>query len=162
MAQNPYAAPSAVVDDVAPEGEFVLAGRGERFLAVIVDGLVASPMYVAGFIIYGATLRNQTPSLIAMLFVLIYGIALIVVNLTLVARNAQTIGKKLLGIKVQRKDGSRASLGRIFWLRNVVNAIPSFIPFVGAIYGLVDVLFIFGEPRRCVHDYIADTVVVKA
>ena len=38
----------------------------------------------------------------------------------LVQRNAQTIGKKLMGIKVARKDGSRATLARIFLLRKVM------------------------------------------
>ena len=162
MAQNPYAAPSAVVDDVTPAGEFELAGRGDRFLAVIVDGLVAIPVYVPAFFIYAATLKHQTPSIVAVLLTLLFALALIITNLVLVSRNAQSIGKKLLGIKVQRKDGSRASLGRIFWLRNVVNALPSFIPFIGGLYGLVDACFIFGESRRCVHDYIAGTVVIKA
>jgi len=162
MAQNPYAAPSAVVEDVSPAGEFELAGRGDRFLAVIIDGLIASPMYVSAFFVYGATLKHETPSTLAILFTIIYAIALMVVNLILVSRNAQTIGKRVMGIKVSRKDGSRAGLGRIFWMRNVVNALPTLIPFVGSLYGLVDILFIFGESRRCVHDYIADTVVIKA
>lgn len=162
MAQNPYAAPSAVVDDVTPAGEFELAGRGERFLAVFVDGLTATPIYVAAFFVYSASLRQETPSALASLFVVLYGLGLLIVNLVLVSRNAQSIGKKLLGIKVSRKDGSRASLGRIFWMRNVVNALPALIPFVGGLYGLIDILFIFGEPRRCLHDYIADTVVIKA
>ena len=60
----------------------------------------------------------------------------------LVYRNAQTIGKKLVGIKVARTDGSRASLARIFWLRNVVNQLVTmvlaFVPFVGGFYPLVD------------------------
>ena len=162
MAQNPYAAPSAVVDDVAPAGEFELAGRGDRFLAVIVDGLTAVPVYVPAFFVYSANLNHQAPNMIAVLFMFLYGLGLMITNLILVSRNAQTIGKKVMGIKVQRKDGSRATLGRIFWMRNVVNALPSFIPFAGSLYGLVDALFIFGEARRCVHDYIADTVVVKA
>jgi uncharacterized RDD family membrane protein YckC len=63
-----------------------------------------------------------------------------------------------MGIKVVRKDGSKASLGRIFFLRNVVNIILAFIP----LYGLVDALLIFGESRQCIHDKIADTIVVKA
>jgi hypothetical protein len=50
------------------------------------------------------------------------------------------------------------SFSRIFWLRNVVNAIISVVPF----YGLVEVLFIFGEARQCLHDKMADTIVVRA
>jgi uncharacterized RDD family membrane protein YckC len=49
----------------------------------------------------------------------------------LVHRNAQTFGKKILKIKVARTDGSRATLGRIFWLRNFVNALIGVVPFVG-------------------------------
>ena len=40
----------------------------------------------------------------------------------------QTIAKKLIGIKVVRSDGSRATVGRIFWLRNVVNTLITLIP----------------------------------
>jgi uncharacterized RDD family membrane protein YckC len=75
-----------------------------------------------------------------------------------VRRNGQTIAKKFLGIKVVRSDGSPASLGRIFWLRNVVNALIGIVP----LYGLIDHLFIFGESRQCLHDKIADTMVIKA
>jgi len=76
----------------------------------------------------------------------------------LVARYGQTIAKRLLEIRVVRTDGSQASLGRIFWLRNVVNALLKIVP----LYGLVDALLIFGERRQCIHDMIADTIVVKA
>jgi uncharacterized RDD family membrane protein YckC len=76
----------------------------------------------------------------------------------LVARYGQTIAKRLLEIRVVRTDGSQASLGRIFWLRNVVNFFLRIIP----LYGLIDPLFIFGERRQCIHDMIADTIVVKA
>ena len=71
--------------------------------------------------------------------------------------NGQSIAKKLLGIKVVRTDGSAASLGRIFWLRNVVNAVISIVP----LYSLIDGLFIFGESRQCLHDKIAGTIVLK-
>jgi uncharacterized RDD family membrane protein YckC len=75
-----------------------------------------------------------------------------------VRANGQSIGKKLVRIKVIRSDGSPVSLGRLFWLRNVVNSLLSLIP----LYGLIDPLFIFGESRQCLHDKIADTVVMKA
>jgi uncharacterized RDD family membrane protein YckC len=73
-------------------------------------------------------------------------------------RNGQSIAKKLLNIKVVRTDGSPATLGRLIWLRNVVNGLISLVPF----YGIIDALFIFGESRQCLHDKIAGTVVLKA
>ena len=79
-------------------------------------------------------------------------------NIMYMARNGQSIGKKLLGIKVVRTDGSRVSLGRLIGLRGVVNGLISIVP----LYGIVDALFIFGESRQCLHDRIADTVVLKA
>jgi uncharacterized RDD family membrane protein YckC len=75
-----------------------------------------------------------------------------------VRENGQTIAKRILGIKVIRSDGSPASVGRIFWLRNIVNGLLGIIP----LYGLVEVLFIFGDARQCLHDKIADTIVVRA
>ena len=73
-------------------------------------------------------------------------------------QNSQSIAKKLLRIKVVRSDGSPVSLGRYFWLRNVVNMMIGIVP----LYGFVDALFIFGEARQCLHDKIADTIVVNA
>ena len=75
-----------------------------------------------------------------------------------VSANRQTIAKKWLSIKVVRADGSRATLGRIFLLRNFLNIALSLIP----LYGIIDSLFIFSESRQCLHDKIADTIVVNA
>jgi uncharacterized RDD family membrane protein YckC len=81
----------------------------------------------------------------------------------LVATNGQTIGKRLVGIKVVRTDGSPASFARIFLLRNVVNFLPTLLPFIGLLYQLViDPIFIFQDSRRCLHDLIADTTVVRS
>jgi hypothetical protein len=48
--------------------------------------------------------------------------------------------------------------GRIIWLRNILNGFISIVP----LYGLLDSLFIFGESRQCLHDKIADTIVINA
>ena len=59
-----------------------------------------------------------------------------------------------------RTDGAEIELLRIVLLRGLPQWIVSAIPVVNLLT-LVDVLFIFGSARRCVHDYIAGTIVVK-
>ena len=179
---NNYAPPQSVVADISPiDTPFEKATRLSRLGAVLLDIVIFSaplvPLYGILFSTLmhaGANPRNFTAlwlsamagaGVFMYLGFLIY-LALLVVTIVLVYRNAQTIGKKLMGIKIARTDGSRASLARIFWLRNVVNQLVTmvlvFVPFVGGFYPLVDTCMIFGEKRRCCHDYIADTIVIRA
>ncbi len=170
--QNPYAPPGAPVQDIADsEGPGELAERSSRLGAYIVDALIG--IVIEAPVLFVA-MRHWTPAATtrADLLKLAYNgglpitavltLAWAAVTIILVARHGQSIGKRAVGIKVVRSDGSKAGLGRIFWLRNVVNNIPSVIPVVSFIYLLVDLLMIFGDSRRCLHDRIADTIVVKA
>jgi uncharacterized RDD family membrane protein YckC len=76
-------------------------------------------------------------------------------------KNGQTIGKKLLGIRMVNNDTGRiADLVRLLAWRYLPVTIVSLIPFIGGILALIDVLFIFGGDRRCLHDYIANTRVI--
>ncbi|HKS56601.1 MAG TPA: RDD family protein [Steroidobacteraceae bacterium] len=166
---NPYAPPTADVGDASDhDAGAELAGRGERLGAYLLD-------LVIGLVIVGAPLMvgmnwdaaaagNWEGAFTAVGAILcgIGSLVYIAITAYLVYKNGQTIGKKIVGIKVVRSDRSRASVARIFWLRNFVNGIPGAIPYIGNIYGLVDALFIFSESRQCIHDKIADTVVVKA
>jgi uncharacterized RDD family membrane protein YckC len=165
---NPYAPPQAEVRDAVAQEGSQLAGRGARLGAAILDTFILSAAVIAPLFIgvnLDAVAANDYLNAFSTTGLGVAGLALVVlsaITIYLVHKNGQTIGKKVVGIKVVRSDFSRASLGRIFWLRNVVNAIPSVIPYLGNIYGLVDHLFIFGEKRQCVHDKIADTIVVNA
>jgi uncharacterized RDD family membrane protein YckC len=165
--QNPYAPPQAEVGDIEDADASVeQAGRGIRLGAAVLDTIIVFAVMLPMLLSAGIAELVADPAAVIMgasgLISIVASVALIAVTIVLVKRNGQTIGKKLVGIKVVRSDGSRASLGRIFWLRNIVNAIPAAIPFVGSLYQLVDHLFIFGDKRQCVHDKIADTIVVKA
>lgn len=167
---NPYAAPKAAVADISSGGAGAEpADRIVRFAAYILDGVIVGaivyiPLLIGGGAsLFTAAITGREPQLGAgfavwVLIMLLGVIAWIWVTIVLVARNGQTIAKKLLTIKVVRTDGSKASLGRIFWLRNFVNGLLAIIPF----YGLIDALLIFGDQRQCIHDKIADTIVVKA
>ena len=164
-AHNPYAPPRGAVHDVAGEG-LELAGRGARLLAAILDGIIAGMMiYVPALIVVWAIGEfedsgESDPTMLATagLLCLIGFIAWAWITALLVARYGQTMGKRLLEIRVVRSDGAQASLGRIFWLRNVVNILLGIIP----LYSIIDVLLIFGVRRQCIHDLIADTIVVRA
>lgn len=187
--QNPYAPPSARVQDVAPDvGSVELAERSQRLGAVIVDVLVGFACYLPVLIFVVARWDRAQPPVQNFLHAGVAGFAIsgclalimLVVTIVWVARYGQTIGKRALGIRVARPDGSKASIGRIFWLRNVVNGVlnvvvsaalgailgalhaPVMTLLSGYVYGLVDSLMIFGETRQCLHDRIANTIVVKA
>jgi uncharacterized RDD family membrane protein YckC len=173
MEANPYAAPGAVVEDAyafdANDLEARKASRWQRLGAAFVDGIIISlcmlPIFFQSFAAYNARVHGAVPPTFAVsgyVYVcFLLGLAVIVVNCVLLSRNAQTIGKKLLGIKILRTDGSQATLGRIFLTRYLPIRLFGFIPFVGPIIALVDVLMIFGEEKRCLHDRIADTIVVN-
>jgi uncharacterized RDD family membrane protein YckC len=173
---NNYAPPKSEVADVVPDGD-VKASRGLRLGASIIDSLIIflpmTPSYVQAiplvaraapgmqrnaFAVWGVIAGTGPWFYVGVLWVL----AMLIINGVLAYRNGQTIAKKWLGIKDVRTDGSRASFARIFWLRNVVNTAITFIPLIGSLYGLIDILFIFGSAKRCVHDYIADTIVIRA
>jgi uncharacterized RDD family membrane protein YckC len=170
---NPYAPPSANVYDVSDQtATLVPADRGARLGAAILDGIVIAVLvylpFLAGFGLTVATTGMGPSSDIPMPLIVggLLGCVGLVVwaffTIKYVNENGQSIAKRWLNIKVVRSDGSPASLGRIFWVRNVANSLIGAIPFLGTVYGIVDLLFIFSDSRQCLHDKLADTIVVNA
>jgi uncharacterized RDD family membrane protein YckC len=161
-----------------------LAERGSRLLAATLDELillaVSLPMIIGAMpamvALVGGAVGGEADveslDTMSVLRAMVGGpgttitvlalIAWCIITAWLVATNGQSIGKRLVGIKVVRTDGSRASFARIFLLRNVVNGLPNLLPYVGWLYQLIDPLLIYQESRQCLHDRIADTIVVRA
>ena len=133
-----------------------LAERGDRFMANLVDYLAFYAPFFLGAVLDGAVRSGGKGDLFSVLgLMLALGVGCYQIYL---AQNGQSIGKRWRGIRVVRLDGNRASLGRILFLRNFV---PSALSSLCGLVGLVDALLIFGEQRRCLHDMIADTKVIK-
>ncbi|HJW45019.1 MAG TPA: RDD family protein [Lysobacter sp.] len=164
---NPYAAPNApAMPELPPLPDSSqrpeLAGRGERLLAKIVDRL----LYLACFLpFFVAALMHEGPGLggaagLAAFLGFAAMLGLFVYNLAMLGQSGQTLGKRWLGIRIVRSDGSDADLGRIFGLRMAVPWLIAVI--VGPLFTLPDVLCIFGRDKRCVHDLMADTIVIVA
>lgn len=165
---NPYQAPSAHVDDVNDVDGMELAERGTRLGAATIDGifilLIASLMWF--FFLPGgiaAIFSGHKPAFLLSLIVGLSTLAVwIAINFSFLTRNGQTIGKKILGIKIVRTDYSACDVWRIAGRRFLIPGLIGQIPIAGLFFSFVEPLFIFQESRRCVHDLIADTVVIKA
>lgn len=169
---NPYAPPQSAVRDVTdPRDTTVPAERITRLGAAILDSIIIGVMVYMPFgvgVAMGAavSVNMQSASTDLGTVPLALGLGLgciglmawIAVTISNIRRNGQTLAKRMLDIKIVRADGSPASVGRAFWLRYVVNTLLGLIP----LYGIIDVLFIFSESRQCLHDRLADTIVIRA
>ncbi|MFL6627954.1 MAG: RDD family protein [Vitreoscilla sp.] len=180
--QNRFAPPRAQVGDSADSQAWMVdAGRGERFLAALIDGLVPT-IAIIGILVavalpaYENYRQQHVPGieppplgsgqhmttgwawlgLLALVGYLVYSAALVYLY-------GQTFGKRAMGIRVVRMDGTRVDFSRFVFLRWLPVAVLGCIPFVGWIVTLlVDPLLILRESRQCLHDDFANTRVVTA
>ena len=87
---------------------------------------------------------------------------LLLVQIYLVSTRGQTIAKRILGLRIVRyTDGSNPGFVHGWLLRALVPGIIGILPMVGNVFTIVNYCFIFRDDRRCLHDLIADTRVVK-
>jgi uncharacterized RDD family membrane protein YckC len=165
-AANPYAAPSARLAEPVQAGELVLASRLSRLGAVLIDSLVvAVPAIIIAIALPAMSEQGSGLSTGATALLVLFGlgaIAFTIFQIVMLHRHGQTFGKRLVGVRIVRQDGSRASLGRLLGLRYFVPGLIGMIPLLGPLFSLADPLFIFGEDKRCLHDRFADTIVVDA
>lgn len=161
-----FAPPRAVVEDVVePSDQPVLAGRGRRFCAVVIDVLFAMAlMWVVSKVLPWDPFADKGLGVWDFNPIDAIGnfLCYFVLNGYLLTTRGQTLGKALLKIRVVRRDGSLPSFMRIICIREGVSSLISVVYAAGLIFTLVDGLFIFTPSRRCIHDHLADTIVVNA
>jgi uncharacterized RDD family membrane protein YckC len=142
-----------------------LASIGSRFVAMILDGLVLGiPLgaLVGLLVIFFIQTANPRQQLDPSIFLLVEGLFFIVAVTAsvlyeglMLRRSGQTIGKKLMHIKVVSAEGGPVSTGQAFGRAGVRQAL-GFVPCVG----LIDYLVAFGEQRTCLHDMASRTRVI--
>lgn len=161
---NPYAPPPQMPLIPDEEGMVNDASRGERFGAAFIDGLIQLAILIpiqwragafAG-LMHGARQPFGSKVMWALVAYALY----CVVNTYTLNANGQTIGKKLVGIRVVKLDGSKPDLVNLLLLRYGSLVAFGLIPVIGVLGNFIDPLFIFGERKRCLHDLVADTRVV--
>ncbi|WP_213959740.1 MULTISPECIES: RDD family protein [unclassified Variovorax] len=161
-----YAPPQSHVEDVqSDDRRGQLAGRWTRLFAYVADGVIMtvasrllanfSPLVDPAASSQGLwTLRFEDVALDLVVFLLLNGYLLVM--------RGQTIGKAIFRIRIVRPGGAPASAARVVGLRYCLDALMGVTTGTILLYALVDGLFIFRKSRRCLHDIIADTVVVRA
>ena len=166
--QNPYGTPQAKVEDVPLEGE--LADRGTRLGAAIIDTLILlvillPVMFLGGYFstVAAAAAQGQRVGLgVTLLWGLVGFVVFVLVQFVPLNATGQTWGKKILGIRIVDLAGAKPPIGRLLGLRYLPVQAAGAVPLVGPLIGLVNVLLIFREDRRCGHDLVAGTRVVRA
>jgi len=169
------ASPSYASPSTAPGAE--LAGRGERFLAQLLDSVIGLTVCLPGGIMIGiaaaraglssgsglsnlATAAGFGAGLLVLATALL---ALFAVQLWMLVTRGQTIGKRVLGVRiVSFGDETNPGFVKVFLLRAVVPALLGAVPYLGIVFTLTDYCFIFRDDRRCLHDLIASTKVIKS
>mgnify|MGYP000727867469 CR=1 FL=1 len=168
-----YAAPeSELMDENTMQiDESDLATRGTRLGAAALDLLILILFFIPGVVLYfvmGDGFENadyaNTNQMQLMIDIYLYSgvflLAYVVINGILLYKHGQTMAKRLLKIKIVRTDGDRVGFARMLGLRIVLIQVLYQIPVLGFLFMIVNLLFIFREDHRCIHDLIADTKVI--
>ena len=166
--QNPYAPPAAeILDRIAHPDveESELAGRGTRLLGAVIDGVLMTVLFLPWVFLtpYWSEVMKGEVSLTHQVQGLLVSLGIyLVLNGYLLAQHGQTIGKRVLGMRiVSARDGQILPLWKVALLRYFAFVLIAQIPWIGALLSLVNPLPIFREDRRCLHDHLAGSKVIR-
>ena len=131
-----------------------LASRASRFLALLIDQAIGM----------GVVLLLKVVALnVAGVLVAAGLMTLNIIQIILVSTRGQTIGKLMMKVAiVDRIDKIPPGFVRAGLIRLApLMAVNMFAPTLTLLYLVIDALPIFTSARRCVHDYLAGTIVIK-
>jgi uncharacterized RDD family membrane protein YckC len=160
---NVYSPPAA---DLEISQGSILASRWARLAGSLVDGIVSMiilgpVMYFTGF--WERAMSGEVPILDTIIYGLLGLVVYLVLNGYLLSKHGQTIGKLVLGTKIISVETNEIlPLWKVFVVRYLPLAVLANLPLIGPLIVMIDSLFIFRKDKRCVHDLIAGTKVIKA
>lgn len=95
--------------------------------------------------------------LMGLLGVLIY----LIINGNLLLSQGQTVGKKLVGTQIVNDSTFQmANKGEIIKRYGTYFGC-NLVPVIGGLLSLINILFIFGSTKQCLHDKVGGTVVIN-
>jgi uncharacterized RDD family membrane protein YckC len=139
-------------------GTMQYATAGKRFVALIIDQfIVMIPVLVVGMVGFGVLMAAKQETMgmlvLGLTFIGVW-FGYITYEALMLGSRGQTLGKRVMHVRVVRPDGSAISYGQA-WGRSLLRAVMVHVlVFVNYIPGLVT------QERTCVHDLVAGTRVV--
>lgn len=130
------------------QGVVRTAGFGIRLGAQLIDSVILGIPYALGYFLFT---ENLSLDIAYDVFALFYSIALPILW------NGQTIGKKVLGIRIKKLTGEKIGLGTML-LRTLVAGLIYGIT-LGIAFFVSFLMVVFRKDKRSLHDLVAGTYV---
>lgn len=149
------------------ELQLQLASRGSRLVAALIDSFVLSifilPLmyFTGGFESFTQSPPTEPSWGYLFLLGILNFILFAIINRNLMRDKGQTIGKKWMKIGIRSQQGELPKLNELLFKRYAYYFLIGYVPLIGGVISLVGVLLIFGSSRRCLHDIIASTQVIR-
>lgn len=149
-----------------PRQALPLASRLSRLFAQILDNLIVGLLSVPLVLILGVVNESTMDQVVEaggfsfgqyMTFLGVHLLVWVVVNSYLLWYFGQTIGKRMMSIAIVDASDRVPAFFKLVGIRYALIQLLGFIPF----FGLIDILAIFRQDRRCIHDFMAQTRVVS-
>ena len=143
-----------------------LAGRWQRLGGALLDGIIFLVIELPVMFMFGVfdqitSGRGMTLGQTVGFFVF-HLIVFAAVNGWLLANRGQTVGKKVAGTRIVDLNGGLRPFSVVFFVRYALIGAIANIPIAGSLFSLLDALFVFRKDKRCIHDLMAGTRVVRA
>ena len=143
----------------------ITASRGKRLAATCIDFTIVPPVALVVMLVSGLMEDAEAyvmPQPLFRLFALLV-VSYLLVHGYLLVRYGQSVGKKLMKIRIVNHDTGEPPPFWKHFIRAFGLLLLMILPFqynILFVLVLLDPLFIFGQSNRCLHDLIAGSSVV--
>jgi uncharacterized RDD family membrane protein YckC len=142
-----------------------LAGRGRRLVASLLD-VVLVPVFAIFIMLASGVLEHaadwSTSAKPVLRMIALGVVSYLILNGWLLWKRGQTVGKAIMGIAiVSTKSGDRSPFWRLSIRALFFPTLYLVVWPLAAAVPLIDQLLIFTKRRRCLHDILCGTSVIK-
>ncbi|HEY4941465.1 MAG TPA: RDD family protein [Rhizomicrobium sp.] len=145
--------------------ELALAGRGRRLAATAIDLVLVPALAIVLMLVTGVLehAADWATSAMPILRMVALGLAsYLILNFWLLWQRGQTVGKAIMGIAiVSTKTGGQVPLWKLVIRGLFFPTLYLTVWPIAAPLPIIDQLFIFGKSRRCLHDLLCGSSVVR-